>query len=154
MIQIVVFKNSDLRFGQPGAVDDAGVVEAVAEENVAFGKKAGDGADGGLVAAAKGEGGFGFFEGGELSFQFPMGRERACDQTRSAAASAVSIQRVFGRLFEGGVVGEAKVVIGGKGKHRPAVALQLDGLRPLDRPHLPQQVLASNRFEPSGKILR
>ena len=106
MIQVVVFKNLDLRFGQPGAVNDAGVVEAVAEENVVLGKKASDSADGGLIAAAEGEGGFCLFEGGELFFKFPMGRERACDQARSAAAGAVVVERVFGRLFEGGMVGK------------------------------------------------
>ena len=79
-----------------------------------------DGAERGGVAGGEAERGVGAFEGGERFVQLVVGRERTADQTRSAGAGAVALDRLDGGLLQRRFVGQAQVIVGGEVEQGPA----------------------------------
>jgi hypothetical protein len=101
-------------FGETGAVDDAGVVEFVGEDEVVFAEDAGDGAGVGGEAGLKHDAGFDSFEGGDLFFELHVDVHGAGDGADGSRAYAIFFCSGNGGFFEFGVVAEAEVVVGGE----------------------------------------
>ncbi len=94
------------------AVDDAAVVELVADDEVAFTGELGDEARVGGEAGLVDEAGFGVFELGEAAFEFLVEVEVAGDGADAAAADAVGFDGFDGGFLEFGVRAQAQVVVG------------------------------------------
>jgi hypothetical protein len=111
---VFVAEDFDLGFGETSAVDDAGVVELVREDEVVFTEDAGDGAGVGGEAGLKDDTGLDAFECGDLLFEFHVDVHRAGDGADGAGAYAEFFGGGDGGLFEFGVIAEAEVVVGGE----------------------------------------
>ncbi len=102
----------DLCFGETGAVDDAGVVELVGEDEVFFAEDAGDGAGVCGEAGLEDDASFDTFKGGDLFFELHVDAHGAGDSADGSGAYAESFCRGDGGFFEFGVVAETEVVVG------------------------------------------
>ena len=60
-----MWKDAESSIGDAGGIDEAGVGEAVEDDEIAFPSDDGDGGKGGGVAGGKGEGCLGVFRGGD-----------------------------------------------------------------------------------------
>ena len=76
---VFVAEDLDLGTGEAGAVDDAGVVEFVGEDEVFFAEDAGDGAGVGGEAGLEDDAGLDAFEGGDLFFELHVDAHGAGD---------------------------------------------------------------------------
>ena len=111
---IFVAEDLDLRAGEAGAIDDAGVIELVGEDEVFFAENARDGSGVGGEAGLEDDAGFDAFECGDLFFELHVDAHRAGDGADGSGAYAVFLRGGDGRLAKLGVIAEAEVVIGGK----------------------------------------
>ncbi len=112
---VFVAEDFDLGAGEACAVDDAGVVEFVGEDEVFFAEDAGDGAGVGGEAGLEDDAGFDTFEGGDLFFELHVDAHGAGDGADGAGAYAVFLCGGDGGFFELGVVAEAEVVVARRG---------------------------------------
>ena len=111
-----VFVAEDFYFcaREAGAVDDAGVVELVGDDEVFFAEDAGDGAGVSGESGLKDDAGFDSFEGGDLFFELHVDAHGAGDSADGAGAYAEFSGGGDGSFFEFGVVAETEVVVGGQ----------------------------------------
>ena len=113
-------EDAELGAGEAGGIHDAGMDQLVQDDDVVLAQQGADGAEGSGVAGGEAEGGLGALEGGERFVQFVMGRQRTADEARSARAGTVAFHGFDGRLFQGRVVGQAKVIVRGEIEQGPA----------------------------------
>ena len=113
-VEVVVGEDTEGGAAEACGVDEGGVAEFVEDEGVVFPGKGGEGAEGGGVAIGEGEGGFGFFGVGEFFLELVVEVERAADESGGGGAGSVGLEGGLGGDDEGGVVGEAEVVVRGK----------------------------------------
>jgi hypothetical protein len=111
---VLVAEHFNFGAGEAGAVDDAGVVELVGEDEVFFAEDAGDSACVGGKAGLEDDAGFHSFEGGDLFFELHVDVHGAGDGADGAGAYAVFFCGGDGGFFEPGVVAEAEVVVRGE----------------------------------------
>ena len=67
--------------------------------------------------------------------------QRTADQPRGPAAGTGFLDGLDGRFLEGGLIGQAQVIIGGKVKISPALDLKMRRLRGIDAAQFPEQIL-------------
>ncbi len=125
--------------GEAAAVDDAGVVELVGEDDLTAARQRGDRAGVGQVAGAEEQRGLRALELGQPSLQLRVDRHRAGDQARRARAGSQRQGGIGGRAPQPRVVGQSEVVVGAEQQHRPAVEHDLGALRPVDHTEAPAQ---------------
>jgi hypothetical protein len=111
---VFVAEDFDLCSREACAVDDAGVVELVGEDEVFFAEDAGDGAGVGGEAGLEDDAGLDALEGGDLFFELYVDVHGAGDGADCSGAYAVFFCGGDGGFFEARVVAEAEVVVGGE----------------------------------------
>ena len=111
---VFVAEDFDFGAGEACAVDDAGVVELVGEDEVFFAEDGGDGAGVGGEAGLEDDAGFDAFEGGDLFFELHVDAHGAGDGADGSGAYAVFFRGGDGGFAELGVIAEAEVVVGGE----------------------------------------
>ena len=94
---VFVAEDLDLGAGEARAVDDAGVVELVGEDEVFFAEDGGDGAGVGGESALEDDAGFDVFEGGDFFFELHVDLHGSGDGSHRSRPDAV----VFGGLDGG-----------------------------------------------------
>ena len=109
---VVVLVLEGLGKGQTGAVKDAGVVLAVADDEVALARQRRDDAQVGLEPGAEDQGGLAPHEAGQPLFEFHVEIQIAVEKAGSRAARAVFCQGLRGGLLDPGIAGQAEVVVG------------------------------------------
>ena len=114
MGDVFVAEDFDLGFGEACAVDDAGVVELVGEDEVVFAEDTGDGAGVGCKAGLKDDTGLDTFENGDLFFKLHVNVHGARDGANGARAYTEFFCGGDCRLFQFGVVAEAEIIIRGE----------------------------------------
>ncbi len=114
MGDVFVAEDFDPGAGEARAVDDAGVVELVGEDEVFFAEDGGDGAGVGGEAGLEDDAGFDAFEAGDFFFELHVDAHGAGDGADGAGANAVLLRGGDGGFAEFGVVAEAEVVVGGE----------------------------------------
>ena len=107
-------KDLDLGAGQPCAVDDAGVIELVGEDEVFFAEDGRDGARVGGEAGLEDDAGLDVFEGGNLLLEFHVDAHGAGDGAHGTGAYAVLLRGGDRGLTQLGMVAQAEVVVGGQ----------------------------------------
>ncbi len=100
--------------GVAGSVEEAGVVELVGDDAVARSGEGGQDGEIGHEAGGEEEGGLGLLEAGEGGFELVMEFHGAGDEARGAGAHAVAGEGVACGVDDGGVGGEAEIVIRGE----------------------------------------
>ena len=88
-VEVGVRIDDDASAREAAAVDDAGVVQRVGEDDVVRADERGDDADVGVIAGVEEQRGFGSFPAGDARLERAMGREVADDQPGGAGAKAV-----------------------------------------------------------------
>src|ERR1700722_2162463 len=111
---VFVAEDLDLRAGEPCAVDDAGVVELVGEDEVVFAKDGADSAGVGCEARLKDDAGLDAFEGCDLFFELDVDAHGAGDSADGAGAYAILFRCCNRSLAQLRMIAEAEVVIGGE----------------------------------------
>ena len=110
-MEIVVGEDAKGGAGEPGGIDQAGMGELIDDDGVALADNGRDGAHGGGVAVGESEGGFGFLSVGDFFFESMVEIERSADEAGGGGSGAVVGEGPGGGLDEGGVLGEAEVVV-------------------------------------------
>lgn len=114
LVQVVVWKDAKGGAGEPGGIDEAGVGELIENDGVVFTDKSRDRSDCGGVSIGEGERGLGFFTGGNSLFELMKEIERAAHEAGGGGPGTIVLDCFGGGLDEGGMLGETKVVVGGK----------------------------------------
>ena len=120
-VEVEVAVDANGRGREPGAVDDAGVVQGVAEDHVLGSRQGCDHADVARKAGPEEKRGFGALELGELALELAVDVGVPGERTRSAAPGAVPGRGLVGRLDDARVGGEAEVVV--RAEEQPLAAL-------------------------------
>ena len=94
------------------AVDDGGVVEGVGDDGVFLGQEGLEQAAVGIKAGAEEDGVLHTEEGAEALLELLVQGLRAADEAHGGHTEAPAVDGILGCLFQLGVVGKAKVVIG------------------------------------------
>jgi hypothetical protein len=131
---IFVAEDFDLGARKAGAVDDAGVVQFVGEDEVFFAEDARDGTCIGREAGMENDTGFYTFEGGDFFFKLHVDAHRAGDGADGTRANAEFLRRGDGCLAKLGVVAEAEVVVRGEVDDLLAVVVADRGLLVVEHP--------------------
>lgn len=116
------------RCREANAVDDAGVVEFVADDDVA---RLAERRENSFVCGPRGDERvtrLGAHVLRDVLLEFPVRRKRAAYEADAGGACAVITQGFVARFDDFGVIGEAKIVVGAEAKHllRLAVTYKLD----------------------------
>ena len=101
----------DAGAGQARAVDDAGVIQFVGEDDIFLADQGRDGGAVGAETGLEGDGGFNALEGSDAPFQFLVQADGTGDGTHRARSDAVLIDGVLGRLAHAGIVRQSKIVV-------------------------------------------
>ena len=121
LIQIAMTVDGDLCAREPAAVDNARVIEDVAQNNIAIAHQCRKNSRVRLESGIENQRRFGSLKLGDLALQLFVQGHVARDQPRRAGAAAVAVDRLFRCRAERGMVGDAKVVVGGKVQNLLAV---------------------------------
>jgi len=111
IVRIGVAKAHDLRARQAAAIDDAGVVQLVGKDHVAFAHQRGNGRQVRGEAALESDRGLGAFELGQPSFQLQVQVHRPGDGAHRGRPDAIAVHRLFGGFDQPGMVRQAEVVV-------------------------------------------
>ncbi len=136
---VFVRVDAEGRAREAASVEDARVVQAVAEDRVALAGERRDRADVGHVAGREDDRGLGALESRDGVFEFAVDGHRARDEPRRAAAGAVFIGRRLRRLDQFGMVGEPEIVVRAEADVVGAVHPHVRALGALDGHGPPQQ---------------
>ena len=93
-VDVLVREHLDRRPAQPAAVDDAGVIQLVGNDDVVFGEDGRDGAGVGREAALEDDDRLDLLELGELPLELHVDRHRAGDGADRSGADAESLDRL------------------------------------------------------------
>lgn len=118
---VAVLVDDDLRAAQPRAVDDAGVVEPVGEDDVLLADERADGRLVGDEAALQVERILHVLELGQPVFQLDVERLGARDAAHRGRADAPLLDGLDSRVLEPRVIGEAEIVVRAEVEHAVAV---------------------------------
>lgn len=111
----------DFRAGESTAVDEARMVERIAEDDVAWTDERLDGSDVGGVAGREQRGRGSPEEIGKGALGLPVGIHSAGDQSRSGSANPIDTQGALGGRRDGRMAGEAQIVVGTEAEDRLVV---------------------------------
>ena len=146
-------EDTEFRARETSGIDDAGMDEPIQNHDVPSAGQGADGSQGGGVTGGKAQRGRGAFEGGERLLELVVGRQRTADQPRGARAGPVLLDGLAGRLFKGGLSGQAEIVVGRKVEQGPATNFDARGLRGIDAAQLPIQSPVAQLSQPAGQFL-
>ena len=107
--------------GKAAAVVDAGMIQAVAEEEIVAAHQGGDEAGVGHVAGTEGKGRLFALEPSHRLLQLMVQDKIAAHQAGRAGTGAKPAQTLLGRGDEGGMFGQTQVVIGGEIEQLPGL---------------------------------
>ncbi len=96
----------DVRPRQPAAVDDAGVIQGVAEHGVAAADQGRNGADVGRIAGRKQQRRLGLFESRQTALQFIVALGVSYNQRAGAGAEAFPLRGPTGCVGQARVAGQ------------------------------------------------
>src|SRR3954469_25976653 len=111
MGDVFVAEDFYLGAGETSAVDYAGVIELVGEDEVLFAEDAGDGSGVCGEAGLEDDAGFGAFEGGDLFFEFHVDAHGSGYRSDSSGTDAVFLRCGDGGFAKSGIVAESEVVV-------------------------------------------
>ena len=123
--------------------------QLVQNEDVFFADQRGEGPERGRVPGGKSERRLGALECGEGFLQLMERRQGSGDEPRRAGASAKLFHRPDGGLFEGGMIGEAEIIVGRKIEVRAAVDRDARRGRGIHPAQFPAQTLLPQGFQPA-----
>ena len=152
VLDVAVAVDEGLGAREAAAVDDAGVVQLVGEDDLAAAGQGGDRAGVGEVAGAEEERRLVALEAGEPLLQLPVRLHVARDQPRGAGAGPPAQRRLGGGLAHLGAIGEAEVVVRAEEEDRAAVERDARPLRSLDQSQLPVEPPLAELLEPLGDV--
>ena len=125
---VVVAITIPLRLAEANAVDDARMVELVADHRVLLAKQRFEESPVGVEAARVKDAVVGAEEGGECGLELLVHALRATDEAHRGHPKAPLVDTCLGRLDQAPIVGETEIVVGAEVEHRLAVG-QTDGRR-------------------------
>ena len=117
-----------LRLAQPHAIDDARVVQRIADDRILFAQQRLEHAAVGIEAGRIENGVLRSVEGSELRFEFLVDVLGAADEAHAAHAIAARIERGVSRLHHFRMRGEPQVIVRAEVEHRPPVHRDLSAL--------------------------
>ena len=123
MGDVFVAKDFNGGAGEAGAVNDAGVVELVGEDEVLFAEDGAHGAGVGGKTALEDHAGFDVLEAGDLFLEIHVDAHGSGDGPHRAGADAKGARGGQGGLNQLGVVGQAEVVVAGQVDDLAAVVM-------------------------------
>ena len=123
----------DLCAGETTTVDDAGVIETIAQNHVSFSDQNRNDPRVCLEAGIEYQRGFCAFQLRDLALQLFVQGHVPGNQPRRAGTTAVAIDRLLGRFSQRRMVGKTEIVIGRKIENLTAVDCQNRILLPRNR---------------------
>jgi len=108
---IFVAKDFARRFAEADTIDNAGMIEFIADNQVILLHQRGDHTEIGGVTRLHSQRGLGVFKTRQLLFQFFVQGHRASNGPHSAGANAIALNRRAGGLAQTRMDGQAKIVI-------------------------------------------
>ena len=109
---ILMSENFYFGAGEARAVNDAGMVELVGQNEIFFAEDAGDSAGIGGEAGLKDDAGFDTLEARDLFLEFHMDMHGACNGSDGSGAYTIFFCGGNGSFLELGMVAEAEVIVG------------------------------------------
>jgi len=134
-LDVAVTEDRDLGAGEPGAVDDRGVVELVGDQHVAASDESRDHPDVRHVAGVEGQRGLASEERCELGLEGLVAREVARDEPRATRRAAPVAGRPFGGLDDLGVTCQVEIVAAREEQHVATIDTHARGLKPVEHAH-------------------
>lgn len=128
MVHIIVAEALNLAAGEEGAIDNAGMILFVEDDNVILANDRADRAEVDLHAGGIDQGSVLAHPGSGFSFKLFMQAEVAIEETRTGAAGAVAIDGVDGGLAHFGMGGQTKVIVRAAHDDAPAFVDDLGAL--------------------------
>jgi len=142
----------EVRPGEQGTVDDAGMVEPIGEDRIPPPHQRGDDAGVRSIARVEQKRSLGSLEAGQAHLQLLVEFHGTGNQPGGAAAGPQLGSLDCGR-FQRGVVGKPQVVVGAQKQDRPAVEFHPTPHGALYHPHAPVQPLSAKLFQFFRKTL-
>ncbi len=149
---VLVAKDLDGGAGEARAVDDAGVVELVGEDEVLFAEDGADGAGVGGKSALEDDAGLDILEAGDLFFQIHVDAHGSGDGADRSGAHAEGARGGQGSLDQPGVVCEAQVVVAGQVDDLAAVVVAHRGLLVVEDAELEVGAFGAKFVESCGEM--
>ena len=120
-IQVAIGVGKALRLAQANAVDDAGMVQRVADDRVFFVQQHLEQAGIGVEARREQDGVVGAEVARKPLLQRAVDHVRTADEAHGSHAEAVLRETLVRRLHDFRIIGEAEIVVGAKIEHAPLV---------------------------------
>ena len=152
MADIFVAENLDGCPREARAVDDAGVVELVGEDEVLFAQNRAHGAGVGRKSALEDHAGFDILEAGDLFFELHVDAHGSRDGAHRSRAHAKGARGVDRCLDEPGMIGEAEIVVAGQVDDFAAVVMADRGLLVVENAKLEVGALGAEVIEDLGQM--
>jgi hypothetical protein len=152
VLEVRVPVDEDLGPGEPAAVDDAGVVQLVGEDDLPAAGQRRDHSGVGQKARAVEESRLVALEGRDPLLEAPVRLHVAADQPRRTGADAPAHGRLGRRLAHPRMVGEAEVVVRAEQQHGPPVEQHVGALRAADQPQSPGEAAVAKLLEAVGDV--
>ncbi len=114
---VVVAVAQALRLAQPDAVDDAGVIQFVADDRVLLAEQRFEHAAVGIEAARIEDGVIGREECGERPFELLVHRLRAADEAHRCHAEAPAVEAFLRCRDQSRIVGQTEIIVGAEIQH-------------------------------------
>ena len=145
-------KDLDFGAGETRAVDDAGVIQLVGEDEVFFAEDGADRAGIGRKAALEHNAGLDILEARDLLFQLHVDAHGSGDGAHGARAHAVGPRRGQRRLNQLGMICEAEVVVAGEVDDLPAVVVANRRLLVVENAQFEVGALGAQFVESRGQV--
>ena len=152
VLEVAVAVDEGLGPRQPAAVDDAGVVQLVAEDDLVLAGEGRDHAGVGQVPGAEQERRLIALELGQAFLERPVRSHPARDQARGPGPGAPPDRRLGGGFAHPRVAGEPQVVVRAEEEDRAAVEQHLGALRAFDHSQPPVEPRPAELVQPLGDI--
>ena len=150
---VVVLVTKSLRFAEPDAVDDGGVIQFIADHGVLFAEQRFEQTAVGVEAGGIKDRFLCPEKFRERCFEFLVNVLCAADETHARHAEAVRVERFFGRGDERGMIGQAEIIVRAHVEHAFAAGDRDVGiLRTGDDPLGFEEALRFNFFERLRKL--
>jgi hypothetical protein len=108
---VVVLVTKALRFAEPDAIDDAGVIQFIADHRVFVGEQRLEQAAVCVEAGWVKNRIFGAEKFGKRCFQFLMNVLCAANKTHTRHPKSMGLERFFGRSDQRGMIGKPKIIV-------------------------------------------
>ena len=146
-VDVLVREDLDRRAAQAAAVDDAGVIQLVGDDDVIFGQDGRDRAGVGREAALKDDDGLDLLELGELPFELHVHLHGAGDGAHRAGADAELLDRFERLLPQPRVRRQTEIVVRREIDDRAVVERGVGLLLVVEHAQVPIEVLLLERVE-------